>query len=279
VSARRPAADPVLEPGRRTDAPPAAPAIEGGAVARVAPVARVIGALVLAVALVVSLDPVSAGLALAVELALLPLLGIPPRVLLVRLAPLLVAAPLAGVTIALYGRTSGAVYAEFLLARVSDGSLALAATTVLRVLAIALPAVVLALTIDPTRLAEGLAQTLRLPARFVLGALAGLRLTGLAFEDRRTIELARRARGVGDRGVVRRVAGVGFTLLVLALRRAAALSTAMEARGFGAPGRRTWLRSARFGAAEWGFVLGCAALGALALGVAAATGFWGWGAR
>ena len=72
------------------------------------------------------------------------------------------------------------MYFEWLFIRVSDGSLELALATLLRVLAIGLPAVALFITIDPTDLADGLAQTLRLPARFVLGALAGLRLIGLA---------------------------------------------------------------------------------------------------
>ncbi|MBN9607537.1 MAG: energy-coupling factor transporter transmembrane protein EcfT [Actinomycetales bacterium] len=248
-------------------------------IAGAAPVAKLLGALLIALALVPSLDPVSSAVALGLELALLPLLRIPPGRLLRRIAPLLVAAPLAGVTIALYGRTSGEVYARFLLAVISDGSLALAGTTVLRVLAIALPALVLALTIDTTELADGLAQTLRLPARFVLGALAGLRLVGLTMEDRRTIARARRARGVGDRGIVGRVLGTGFTLLVVALRRGTTLATAMEARGFGADVPRTWARPARFGVREWLVVAGCAAIGALALTAAIVTGFWGWGVR
>ena len=83
----------------------------------------------------------------------------------------------------------------------SEGSLALALATMIRVLAIALPAVVLFVTVDPTDLADGLAQVLKLPARFVLGALAALRLVGSSIDDWRALELARRARGVADRGV------------------------------------------------------------------------------
>lgn len=250
-----------------------------GGIAGVAPVAKLLGALLIALLLVPTLDPVSSAVALGLELALLPLLRIPPRRLALRTLPLLITAPLAGLTIALYGRTSGTVYAEFLLARISDGSIALAGTTVLRVLAIALPALVLALTIDTTELADGLAQTLRLPERFVLGALAALRLVGLTVEDRRTIALARRARGVGDRGILGRVLGTGFTLLVVALRRGTTLATAMEARGFGAPVARTWARPARFGAREWAFVAVCAGIGLIAMTAAIVTGFWGWGVR
>ena len=80
--------------------------------------------------------------------------------------------------------------------------------------AIALPSVVLFVTVDPTDLADGLAQVLRLPARFVLGALAGLRMVGLFIDDWRALELARRARGVADRGRLRRFLGMAFALLI-----------------------------------------------------------------
>ncbi len=152
-----------------------------------------------------------------------------------RTWPVWLAAPLTGLTIALYGETSGTVYVDWFVLRISEGSLALAVATMLRVLAIALPSVVLFITVDPTDLADGLGQILRLPARFVLGALAGLRMVGLFLDDWRALELARRARGVADRGRIRRFLGMAFALLVLSIRRGAKLATAMEARGFGAP--------------------------------------------
>lgn len=217
---------------------------------RVNPVAKLIASALIAICLLITLDPVSAGVALVLELALIPFLRIPVKRFWMRTLPLWLAAPLAGVTIALYGRTSGTVYAEFLLARISEGSLWLAAATALRVLAIGLPALVLFITIDPTELADGLAQTLHLPPRFVLGALAGTRLLGLAAEDRRAVVLARRARGIGDRNPFSALAGTAFSLLVLALRRGSALAIAMEARGFGSGVPRTWARVARFGGRE-----------------------------
>jgi energy-coupling factor transport system permease protein len=191
-----------------------------------------------------------------------------------RTWPLWIAAPLAAVTIALYGRTSGTVYAEFLLARISEGSLHLALATALRVLAIGLPALVLFITIDPTELADSLAQTLHLPSRFVLGALAGTRLIGLAAEDRRVVSLARRARGVGDRNVFSRAAGSAFSLLVLALRRGSALAIAMEARGFGSGFRRTWARPVRFGGREVAMCLVGAVIGAASIMSALVAGSW-----
>lgn len=238
------------------------------------PVAKLGAAAVLALCLVLTIDPVSAGVALALETALFPLLGIPVRTFWRRTWPVWVAAALSGLTIALYGRTSGRVFVEFALVRVSEGSLDLALSTMLRVPAIALPAVVLFLTIDPTELADGLAQRLRLPARFVLGALAGLRLVSAALEDWRSVALARRARGVADRGAIRRFGGQAFALLVLSIRRGSTLATAMEARGFGAPVQRTWARESRWRARDWLMIGAGAAIGVSAITAAVLAGTW-----
>src|SRR6185312_9202522 len=205
-----------------------------GAVARINPVAKLGASALIALPLIFTLDVVSAAVALVLELLLLPFAGLGWREFWLRTWPVWLAAPLTALTIALYGEVSGTVYVDWFLVRVSDGSLELALATLLRVLAIALPSVVLFVTVDPTDLADGLAQVLHLPARFVLGALAGLRMVGLFLDDWRALELARRARGVADRGRVRRFLGMAFALLVLSLRRGSKLATAMEARGFGA---------------------------------------------
>lgn len=245
-----------------------------GPIAGLNPVAKLGAALLIALPLVLTIDPVSALVALVLELPLLLAAGLGPREFWTRTLPVWIAAPLAGVTIALYGATSGEVYAEWFVVRVSEGSLTLAVATVLRILAIGLPAVVLFVTVDPTDLADGLAQLLRLPARFVLGALAALRLLALIGDDWRALSLARRARGVADTGRVRRAVGMAFALFVLSIRRGSALATAMEARGFGAPGPRTWARASRFGWREWMLLLVGATISATAVAVAVVTGWW-----
>ncbi|WP_313545706.1 energy-coupling factor transporter transmembrane component T family protein, partial [Leifsonia aquatica] len=174
----------------------------------------------------------------------------------------------------LYGRASGTVYLQWWAVEVSDGSLQLGLATMLRILAIGLPAVLLFITIDPTDLADGLAQLLHLPARFVLGGLAGLRLVGLFAEDWRALTLARRARGIAESGAVRRMLGQSFALFVLSIRRGSKLATAMEARGFGSPTPRTWARPSVFRGRDWA-ALGIAALvAAVAVTVAVVVGSW-----
>lgn len=244
------------------------------AAVRVNPVASMLGIIALALCLVTSLDVVSAATALVLEMLLLPVLRIPARTLLLRAAPLLVAAPLAGASIALYGRASGREWFDLGFAHVTDGSLVLATATVLRLLAIGVPAVALFARVDATDLADGLAQVLHLPARFVLGALAALRMTTLMREDWRQLALARRARGLADTGRIRRGASMAFALLVLALRRATTLAVAMESRGFGAPGPRTWARRSRFAAPEWAMLLVCFGIGVAGIVAALLAGTW-----
>lgn len=215
------------------------------AVHRLNPVSKLAASAIISIALVLSIDWVSATVALALESVLFLFAGLRLGQFFRRTLPVWIAAVLGALTIVLYGRVSGEIYAQFLLITISDGSIELAIATFLRVLAIALPAVVLFATVDPTDLADGLAQVVRLPARFVLGALAGLRLVGLFLDDWRSLELARRARGVADGGRVRRFLGQAFALLVLAIRRGSKLATAMEARAFGSSRERTWARPSR----------------------------------
>jgi energy-coupling factor transport system permease protein len=248
--------------------------VQHGPLAKLNPVAKLAAALLISVVLLISIDWVSAAVALAAELVLLAFARIPLRIVMVRTAPIWIAAPLAGLTTLLYGRTSGTVYFQWLLVEISDGSIELALATALRILAIGLPAVLLFVTIDPTDLADGLAQVLKLPARFVLGGLAGLRLVGLFVDDWRALTLARRARGVAESGAVRRMLGQAFALFVLSIRRGTKLATAMEARGFGAPVERTWARPSVFRGRDWVAIAVAITVALVAAGIAMAVGSW-----
>lgn len=242
--------------------------------ASVNPVAKVAATIPLSIVLILTLDVVSASVAIVCEILVFTMVGLGGLLWSPRTLPVWIAAPLTGISMVLYGAPSGATLWDFGLIHVTEGSVQIGLATTARVIAIALPAVVLFLTIDPTDLADGLAQTLRLPARFVLGALAALRLVGSSVDDWRTLNLARRARGIADRGVIVRSLGQAFSLLVLSIRRGSTLATAMEARGFGADAERTWARQAQFGGVEWVVIaVGCL-VAALSATVAVATGSW-----
>lgn len=245
-----------------------------GPLFRINPVAKILAVLPLTVCLLLTLDWVSAAVAIAGEVLIFLTVGLTARRYWLRTVPVWLAAPVAGASIVLYGQASGTIYWTFGLATVSSGSLQLGVATFARVVALALPAVVIFLTTDPTDLADGLAQVLRLPSRFVLGALAGLRMVGLFVEDWRALELGRRARGVADRGRLRRLLGQALALLVLSIRRGSKLATAMEARGFGGPARRTWARQSTFGAVEWASIGLGVVLAAAVVAAALAAGTW-----
>ena len=236
-----------------------------GLLARTNPVARVLALLVATTPLLITIDPVSAGVALALELALMPLSGVSARSFFLKATPLLVAAPLGALSMLLYASPGGTVYWQFGPAAISDHSIWLALGIGLRMCAIVMPAIALLDRIDPTDMGDGLAQILHLPARPVLAALAGARMTSLMAADWKALERARRARGVGDASRIRSFLRGSFSLLVFALRRSGKLATTMEARGFGAQGRRTWARVSRLSVADAVLMVVAIVLPAIAL--------------
>jgi energy-coupling factor transport system permease protein len=231
--------------------------------ARRNPVAKLAAAAILALALVVSLDPVGPAVALAVELATVPLFGIGYRALARRTWPLLLS-------------VLGAVATLFLFAADRQHILLHAIALALRLLAVALPGVLAFATTDPTDLADALVQNAKVSPRFAIGTLAAWRLVPLLGEEWQLIHFARRARGV-DPGRnplarLRLFASASFTLLVGAIRRGTRLATAMDARGFDSGLPRTSARRQHFGGADAALIAGACAAAAIALAASVATG-------
>ena len=215
---------------RRNETKPASPS---WFVAKINPVSRFIGALILCIPMFFTLDVVSASVAFGLEMLLLWIGGVAPWTVLRKTWPVWIAATGSFVSVALYGKTSGTVLANLGgIIVISQGSLYLALATFLRVAAIAVPGVILALGLD------GLVQILRLPQRFVYGGLAGMRMFTLLQDDWRALGQSRRSRGLGDGSTIKRVFSQAFSLLVVSIRRGTKLATAMEARGFGYEAKR-----------------------------------------
>lgn len=236
------------------------------------PLALLGAALIPAIALLSTIDLVSAGVAVAFVLAGLPLVARGVSRLGLRMLPVVLASGFSAITIALYGESSGAMFFEWGLIQVSEGSLSLALATALRIIAIGAPAVLLFSQVDSTRFADALAQQARAPENFVVGGLAGLRLLDVVAGDREVREWMVRSRGRGDRGVLRRVTSVAFTTFVLAIRRSHTLAMAMEARAFGLHSSRTHFRTSLFPARDYLWIAGGAVVGALSVGAALLTG-------
>jgi len=236
------------------------------------PVTKIVLALLLSVPLFASIDPVSAMVAIVLQLLCLPLTGLPVRTVLRRMLPIALFSPIAGLSMLLYADPEGTVFWRFGFAAISEGSIELALSVTLRVIALGLPTILLFGRTDPTELGDALAQVAHLPSRFVLGVLAGTRMLALFLDDWRTMSLARRARGVGDRGAVRRFFSMAFVLLVFAVRRGTKLAMAMEARGFGSDIPRTWSRESRLHSRDAVALLGGVAIMVIAIAAAVASG-------
>jgi len=226
------------------------------------PLAKLGAAAIVMLVLFLSVDPVTPLIVLCAIAGAVRLSGIPPRALLVRSAPLFVAAIGAAAVNGVFGSGGPSP-----VAGVATG---------LRLIAIALAGIVAFVTIDPTDLADALMQHLHVSPRFAVAALAAFRLLPLFATEWETIGLARRARGIDDTAGWLRFGSFrerAFTLLVAAIRRGVRLALAMDARGFATLTCRTVARPHPFTARDRSLLLGAAvvSIGAVAFGIALGT--------
>lgn len=231
------------------------------------PVAQLGALAVVLPVLLVSGDLLTPLIVLAAEVCLLPAAGLArPRALIARTWPLLLGA-------------AGVAWVNVLFGDADGGSgwpsaIALA----VRVLALALPGVLLVSSTDPVRLADALTLHWRVSTRFAYGALAALRLVPLLATEWQTIRLARRARGIepGRNPVAhaRLFAGTAFALLVGAVRRGTRLAVAMDARGFDSGIPRTNARGSRLRLRDGAYLAGACAVCLTAVAVSVGTGSW-----
>ena len=248
-----------------------------GPLAQRNPVAKLGAAALVTVGLLVTLDPVTPAVLLAIECLAFPLSGVRPWVLVRRTWPLLLG--VAGVAAAnVLTIDRGRVLLDAGPVEVTTDGLSTAAAVALRLVALTLPGILVLATTDPMDLADALVQRWQVPARFAYAALAALRLLPLLSTDWHTIGLARRARGLdarGPSGALRAFAGQVFAVLVAAVRRGVRLAAAMEARGFGATGvTRTVARPQPMRRADWALVAATVAAIATSTAVSVAVGAW-----
>ncbi|AEV82324.1 cobalt transporter [Actinoplanes sp. SE50] len=245
----------------------------GAPLARRNPVAKLGAALLFALPMIATLDPVTPAVALGVELIALPFFGVRARVLARRIWPLLLTAFSTLVAMVLFAADRGGELL-FSVGRVdvTTGVLASATGLILRIFAVALPGIAVFTTTDPTDLADALVQNAKAPARFAIGALAAFRLLPLLGQEWRMLTLARRARGVETGKNPVAFASTAFALLVGALRRGVRLAVAMDARGFDSGVPRTYARTQRFTAADAVLLVTAVVLSALILAVSVVSG-------
>ena len=254
------------------------------ALARFNPVAKIGAAGIVMLGLLLTLDPLTPALLLGLELLLVPLTGVSVGTLTRRTWPLLVGA--AGVAVAnLVAVDRGETVLDLGPLAVSAGGVDAALAVSLRLLAIALPGILVLATTDPMDLADALVQRWHAPERFAYGALAALRLLPLLSADWDQTTRARRARGLDPGrspvGRGRAFAAQVLAVLVSAVRRGVRLAAAMEARGFGATDpvtgaevRRTVARPQPLLRRDWLLLAGAVTAVAAATAVSVAAGAW-----
>lgn len=236
------------------------------------PAYRLIGAFLVSLPLLLSLDWVSATVALALEFGILMAIGLTPWRVVKSTWPVFIGAPGSLLAVLLYGKQGGDTWWQWGLIHVTDRSAELAVATGLRILAIGIPAIITVLGIDATDLADAFSQILHLPDRFVYGGLAGMRLFSVLRDDWTALTASRRSRGLGDENKVKAFLPQTFALLVLSIRRSTTLATAMEARGFGGTGPRSHARVSEVHPRDRAYLAGCLAIPVVALLSAALAG-------
>jgi energy-coupling factor transport system permease protein len=241
--------------------------------------ARIGAAFVLMLTVFATLDGVTAALVLAVVLALVPSSGLGFAALARRAWPILAVALAIGVLSALLApHAPGETASALGPLRITPGSVANAASLAVRLVAIAVTALVGLAGIAATELADALTEQLRLPPRFAIGALAAARLVPLFRIEWDVLGLARRARGIeAGRSPIAAVglfASRSHALLAGSIRRGLRLAYAMDARGFGAFPCRTSLRGRAMGIADWLVLAGGVAIGLAASAISVAAGTW-----
>ena len=252
---------------------PAAP------LARANPVAKLLAAIVILVALFASLDGITAGVVLLGLIGLLPASGLSVRTLLGRSWLVGATAISIGVFNVLFAAVQlGPTIVEVGPLRIGAETLANGAGLALRLLAIALAGLMATATSDLIELADALIEQLRVSPRFAIGVLAALRLLPLLAQEWQTLGMAQRARGVeagrSPIAAVRLFAGKLLSLLVGVIRRGSRMAMAMEARGFGALPCRSVARPQRMRTSDWAWIAAALALVAVAIGVSLALGTW-----
>ncbi|WP_143468015.1 energy-coupling factor transporter transmembrane component T family protein [Kocuria massiliensis] len=211
---------------------------------KVNPAIKLALGLLLTASFLVSADWLTATIGGASLVAVMASSRINPWNIVVRLWPVFLAALFSGWATAILAPKTGQHLLELGPLLLTSDSLNAGVAIALRGGVLAMISVLLLLTTDAREIGDALAQTFKLPARFVLSAVAAFRLVGIVIAEWETLAAARRARGLGsDRGLIGRITGFGsqaFALIVQSLRRASRLAVTMEARGFGA-GPRTWV--------------------------------------
>ena len=141
---------------------------------------KLIVSFTLIIAALIVRDPLTSGILFALELLGFILVGFRPVNVLARFWPILIAVITTGWSVAMLSAKTGDVILNLGFNTITTDSAAVGAAMMIRSLAMVLPTLAFVLTTDPTDLGDSLAQTFKLPSRFVLATVAALRLVAFS---------------------------------------------------------------------------------------------------
>lgn len=246
--------------------------------ARFNPAAKLGAATVIALGMILTTNLVTSIVALVLLVITGIALRLPIAACLRSSAVALLAAPLGALTTLLYAPAGGDTFFSWGIITVSSYSVQSAIAVALRILVIAVPSIILFASIDPSDLATAVALQLHASTRFVLGALAALRMLGSMTEDWRNLSFARRARRQRSNPLtaIPRFVQQTFSLLALSLRRGEVLAVAMEARGLDSGVPRSYLHPTTWSPRDSWFVAVASVIVAVSIVAAVSSGNWTW---
>ena len=233
-------------------------------------VALIIASAVPALVVVWSVDPwtpILLGIPLILLLAAATS-GVISRPSPTALTVLAVTVATAGFASLLYGIPGGVVYLDWGYVTISDRSIEIAAAAMLRIVVIALPAMLVGGSISAHEFLATCAVRRVVPDRVALAILIALRLMPVIASDLDETRQARRANGRSAS-----LFAVALTTLVIAIRRAIRMSDVAEIRGFSKP-NRTWSVYRRLELRDWVLVVGSVVIGISAMVTVAYLGVW-----
>ena len=232
--------------------------------------ALIVASAVPALALVWSVDPwmpIFLGLPLLGFIAVMNpnVITVPSKTSMIVLAA---AVGTAGIASLLYGTHRGVTLFQWGFMHISDGSISTSSAAMLRILAIALPALLVAGAISAHEVLATCAVKRILPDRVALATLIALRLIPVISSDLDETRQARRANGRAPTPFA-----VALTTLVIAIRRAVRMSDVAEIRGFSRT-NRTWSVYRPLGIRDWILIAGSVIIGVSSMVLVAYLGVW-----
>lgn len=243
-----------------------------GALHRMNPTAKILCALFVSIACFATGNLLFIALMLAAGLMLARRCGVLAQI--ARLVKAVLAFSVVLAVIQLLTTPTGAVLVSLPWGYIGTGTLLVVATTVLRLVAAAVPLCLVMYVTKLDDIANALVENLHIPYRYAFTFMTTVRFIPAFMDDMRAIMEAQTARGVefdagGPIKKMRLLVPLCVPLLVSSVRKTNSTAIAAEVRGFYLRGRASSYKTYPFAGRDWTALVGCVLLLALAVALRA----------